>query len=139
MWICPLCERKFVNTNQRHSCNDKELADFLYNKSKHTVDLFWNFIRQYEEIGTITINPTKSAIALAADLRIAYIIQLGRNFIDVVFAFQEPYHDNLCFRKIAQVPGTSQYNHHLRIMTSDDVNDEVKRFMKLAYQTGKKS
>jgi len=65
--------------------------------------------------------------------RIAYITQLGKNFIHVVFPFEQSYDDNLCFQKIAQVPGDDkQYNHHLRILSKEDINDEVKKFMKLA-------
>jgi hypothetical protein len=54
--------------------------------------------------------------------------------VDIVFPFDKPYDDNLCFRKIAQVPGTQQFNHHLRLMNKDDVNKEVLHFMKLAYE-----
>jgi hypothetical protein len=75
-------------------------------------------------------------IAVAAKTRIAYIIRLGKNFVDVVFPFDKPYPDNLCFRKIAQVPGQQQYNHHFRMQENGDVNAEVKKFMKLAYLAG---
>ncbi len=137
MWTCPFCKQQFVDTNQAHSCNDKVLGDFLNKKSEHTLSLFWHFISQYQLMGEITIHPTQSMIALAAKTRIAYIIRLGKDFVDVVFPFSEPYNDNLCFHKIAQVPGTSQYNHHLRITHKEDVNAEVKKFMKMALKEGK--
>ena len=136
MWTCPLCGQTFVNNGQVHSCGDKELDDFLGNKSEHTISLFWHFVDTYQHIGKVTIHPTNSMIALAAKTRIAYVIQLGKKFVDVVFPFDKPYHDNLCFRKIAQVPGQQQFNHHLRIQEKEDVNPEVKRFMKLAYEKG---
>jgi len=137
MWICPQCQQKFVNTNQVHSCNDRVLDDFLYKKSSDTVSLFWHFIEVYQQIGKVTIHPAKTMIAVAAKTRIAYVINLGRNFVDVVFPFERPYTDNLCFRKIAQVPGQEQYNHHLRLMQPGDINAEVRKFMKLAYDGGK--
>lgn len=136
MWICPLCGQQFVNANQVHSCGDKVLADFLYNKSDYTVSLFWHFVDCYQQIGKVTIHPTKSMIAFAAKTRIAYVIQLGKNFVDVVFPFDKPYPDNLCFRKIAQVPGQQQFNHHFRMLHIEDVNREVKKYMKLAYTLG---
>jgi hypothetical protein len=137
MWICPHCHQKFVNNNQVHSCGDTVLDDFLNDKSSHTVSLFWHFVDVFQEMGKVTIHPTKSMIAFAAKTRIAYVIQLGKNFVDIVFPFQQPYHENLCFRKIAQVPGQQQYNHHLRMMQKGDINGEVKKFMKLAYDLGK--
>jgi len=132
MWTCPICNQKFVRNNQSHSCKDKELSDFLAGKSEHTIGLFWNFIEAYQQIGKITVHPTKSMIAIAAKTRVAYITRLGKDFMDVTFPFDRPYTDNLCFTKIAQVPGTSQYNHHFRMMNVGDINKEVKKFMKLA-------
>jgi hypothetical protein len=137
MWICPSCGQRFVNNGQVHSCGDKQLDDFLGNKSAHTVSLFWHFVSTYKHVGKVTIHPTKSMIAIAAKTRIAYVIQLGKNFVDIVFPFDQPYPDNLCFRKIAQVPGQQQFNHHLRLETESDLNAEVKRFMKIAYEKGK--
>jgi hypothetical protein len=136
MWTCPLCRQNFVNTNQVHSCGDKVLDDFLYKKSDYTVSLFWHFVECYRQIGKVTVHPTKSMIAIASTTRIAYVIQLGKNFIDVVFPFDKAYSDNLCFRKIAQVPGQQQFNHHFRMLHKEDLNKEVKKFMKLAYTLG---
>jgi hypothetical protein len=137
MWICPYCHQKFVNNNQVHSCGDKVLDDFLQNKSAHTISLFWHFVEAFQQIGKVTIHPTKTMIAFAARTRIAYVIRLGKDFVDVVFPFKTPFEDNLCFRKIAQVPGQQQYNHHFRMMESSDVNAEVRNFMKMAYNMGK--
>lgn len=136
MYTCPLCGQQFVHSNQVHSCNDKTLADYLTGKTEHTVSLFWHFVRQYQEIGKVTIHPTKSMIAVAAKTRIAYITRLGRNFVDVTFPFDKAYTDNLCFQKIAQVPGTRQFNHHFRMQDKEDINEEVLHFMKLAYERG---
>jgi hypothetical protein len=133
MWTCPVCKQQFVNTNQTHSCKDKVLSDFLKDKSEHTVSLFWYFVERSQEMGNVTVNPTKSMIAFAAKTRFAYIVRLGKNFMDVVFPFDKPYNDNLCFKKIAQVPGTNQYNHHFRMLRKEDINKEVLHYMKLAY------
>jgi hypothetical protein len=136
MWTCPHCKQRFVNTNQVHSCGDKVLDDFLKGKSEHTVSLFWHFVQCYKELGDVTIHPTKSMIAFAAKTRFAYVIRLGKDFVDVVLPFSKPYNDNTCFHKIAQVPGSEQYNHHLRLVSSDDINKEVKGFMKMALKEG---
>jgi hypothetical protein len=133
MWTCPLCNQSFKNKNQQHSCVDKLLQDFLNGKSEHTISLFHYFIEQYNRIGKITVHPTKTMIALAAKKRMVYITQLGKNFVHIVFPFDKPYHDNLCFQKIAQVPGTQQFNHHFRMYLKEDINEEVISYMKLAY------
>ena len=110
----------------------KGLDDHLHGKSEHTVALFLHFVAEYKKLGDIHIHPTKSMIAIGAKKNVAYVTRLGKDFVDVVFPFDRPYNDNLCFKKIAQVPGQQQYNHHLRLMRTEDVNKEVKKFMKMA-------
>ncbi len=133
MWTCPICKQQFKNTDQIHSCNDKTLADFLKGKSPMTIELFWHFVESFQQFGLVTMHPTKSMIGFAANKRMAYVTRLGKNFVDITFPFTEPHNDNLCFHKIAQVPGQQQFNHHFRMYSEDDLNEEVLRFMKLAY------
>jgi hypothetical protein len=114
--------------------DDNQLSDFLTGKSEHTLALFNHFLNQYNTIGEVKAVPLKSMIGLDnGHKRIAYIIQLGKNFIHVVFPFKQEHPDNLCFQKIAQVPGQQQFNHHFRMLNIDDVNEEVLVFMRLAY------
>ncbi len=114
---------------------NKTIDHFLEGKTAHTQELFSFFIDEYKKIGTTTVHPAKTMIGIANNTkRIAWITQLGKNFIHVVFPFTKPYPDNLCFTKIAQVPGDAkQFNHHFRMYLKEDINDEVKSFMKLAF------
>ena len=137
MWTCPVCQREFSINNQVHSCRERDLADFLQGKSTHTIELFDHLITEYLQIAPIKVYPTKSMIALGARVNFAYVTQLGKNFIDVVFPFNEIHDDNLCFTKIKTVPGTNDHNHHFRMYFKDDINDEVKKYMKMAYERGK--
>ena len=116
----------------------KSLDYFLKGKSQHTLDLFNYFVKQYNEVGKITLRSTKTMITISTSRKgIGYITQLGKDFIHVVFPFKKPYPDNLCFQKIAQVPGDSrQFNHHFRMYNKDDINKEVVKFMTLAYTLG---
>jgi hypothetical protein len=110
-----------------------ELKAFLQGRPPHTVELFDHFVHTYGQLGTIRVLPAKTMIGIANEhKRIAWITQLGRNFIHVIFPFRQAYEDNLCFQKIAQVPGTAQFNHHFRMYATDDLNDEVIRYMILA-------
>lgn len=114
-----------------------ELEEFLQEKSAHARELFAYFVAQYQKIAPVTVHPAKSMIGIATPRkRICYVTQIGKDFIHVVFPFETPYPDNLCFQKIAQVPGQKQYNHHFRMYSKDDLNAEVKGFMKLAHKAG---
>jgi hypothetical protein len=119
----------------KSSTSDKTLDDFLNLKSEYTVALFHHFVSEYKKIGSVTVHPAKTMIGIAtARKRIVYITQLGKDFVHMVFPFDKAYSENLCFQKIAQVPGDTQHNHHFRMYLKEDVNTEVKKFMRLAYQ-----
>ncbi|WP_345951127.1 hypothetical protein ABDD95_06665 [Mucilaginibacter sp. PAMB04274] len=123
--------------NFTQSAGDTELiAAFLNGKSEQTLALFHYFVQQYARLGNIMLHPTKTMIAIGhPDKRVAWITQLGKNFIHVVFPFKEAYYDNLCFTKIGLVPGsTSQVNHHFRMYSTDDLTDEVLKFMRLSLE-----
>jgi predicted transport protein len=130
MWICPICSREFANTNQVHSCRERNLGDFLQGKSAHTVELFDYLVEELLAMAPIKVYPTKSMIAFGLRTNFAYVTQLGKNFIDVVFPFNEIYADNLCFSKIKTVPGTNQHNHYFRMYLKEDINEEVRKYMR---------
>lgn len=122
--------------------NSKSATDsldaFLAGKSAHAVNLFNHFVAEFLKIGPVAILPAKTMIGIAtARKRVVYVTQFGRNFIHVVFPFEQPFPDNLCFQKIAKVPGTEkQFNHHFRMLANEDVNAEVRKFMRLALREG---
>lgn len=122
--------------NKYNTDDTKHLAEFLTGKSEYTLALFDHFISEFQKVGQVTIHPAKSMIGIAnAHKRVVYVTQLGKNFIHVVFPFKERFEDNLCFQKIAQVPGDMQQNHHFRMLHKEDVNDEVRKFMRMAYES----
>lgn len=107
------------------------VEDFLEGKNDHTRALFQHFVNTFQQLAPVTLYPTKTMIGISdGERRVAWITALGKNFVHVVFPFARPHPDNLCFIKIAQVPGTNQYNHHFRMQATEDVNEEVVQFMK---------
>ena len=107
-------------------------------KTELTRELYSHLLDEFHKVGKISVIPAKTMIGIATSRkRIAYVTQLGKNFVHVVFPFEKAYTDNLCFQKIAQVPGdVKQFNHHFRMRAKEDVNDEVRKFMKLAFKLG---
>ncbi len=116
--------------------SNKTVEDFLIGKPGYTRELFNHFVNEFMKVGHVTLHPAKTMIGISnGEKRIAWITQFGKNFIHVVFPFTKPFNDNLCFTKIAQVPGDArQYNHHFRMLYPEDVNQEVLQFMKMAYE-----
>lgn len=96
--------------------------------------LLEHFIKNFERLGSLEIQATKSMIGISnGNKKVAWITQIGKDFIHVVFPFKKEYTDQLCFQKIARVPGNSvQFNHHFRMLFEEDVNSEVLRYMTMA-------
>ena len=114
--------------------NEIELQRFLNGKSAHTLALFDHFISEFQKIGPVTLYPAKTMIGISnGRKRIVYITRLGKDFLLVVFPFKRRYDDNLCFEKISQVPSDEQCNHYFRMLRAEDVNDELRTYMSIAY------
>ncbi|NQX42950.1 hypothetical protein SAMN05421820_113205 [Pedobacter steynii] len=117
--------------------SDQAIADFLQNKSAASIALLDKLVATFKEIGAVEFHAAKTMIAFSARINFAYVIQMGKDFIDIVLPFKQPYEDNLCFRKIKAVPGSDDYNHHLRIYLPEDLNEEVVGYLRMAYENGK--
>ena len=124
-----------ANTQIVNISDEIKISQFLAGKSAHTLMLYHHFLKEFEKIGEISVEATKTMIGISnGHKRIAWVTQFGKNFIHIVFPFREAYLDNLCFQKVAQIPGSTQFNHHLRVLNMEDINEEVLSFMRIAYQ-----
>ena len=110
-----------------------QITDFLNGKTEYTLSLFRFFIDRLNCFGFVNLSSTKTMIVFNSTVKFAYVTQLGKNFVHVVLPFNKAFDDNLCFSKIANVPGSNQFNHHLRIYSVEDLNNEVDHFLKLAF------
>lgn len=116
---------------------DSGISSFLQNKSVHSITLFEGLLRLFQEIGDVNLHASKTMISISNRINFAYVIQMGKDFIDVVLPFKQAYEDNYCFRKIKKVPASNDYNHHLRIYLLEDLNEELLTFLKMAYEKGR--
>ena len=139
MWKCPICSQEFVHKNSNHSCKDKTVEDFFVRKPIEMRLLFDYFISEYRQIGEFKLHPAKARIGFAAQIRFGYLKYIGKDFIDIAFTFNKAYRDNLCFYRIGEVPGGKYFQHYLRLMRKEDINEEVKIYMKMALDFGNRA
>ena len=111
---------------------DPELVKFTSGKSDVTLSLLSHFLNACSQQAAVSVSPAKTMISVGTGKGKVWITQLGRNFVHIVFPFKEQYPDNLCFQKIAQVPGQNQYNHHFRMYSKEDLNEEVLSYLRKA-------
>jgi hypothetical protein len=135
MWLCPKCKARFYNKNQSHSCGDFSLQKFLTNRPEASINLFRHFLSEYRKIGPFDLHVVKTRVALLTKMRFCAINKMARDYIDVHLVLTQPFVEQDCFRKIENI-GDRFFVHHLRIKSKENINREVKKFMKLAYDTG---
>jgi hypothetical protein len=130
--INALCLALIMHENSMD--NYRHLSAFSIIRSAHALMLFDHFIVELQKIGIVSINPHKTMISIVNPHKgVAYITQAGKNFIHIVFPFKQRYDDNLCFQRIQEVPGRNVIYHHFRMLNKEDVNDEVRKFIRIAY------
>ena len=134
MWTCPKCGHKFYNKNQSHSCGNYSVDSFLNGKAEKAIDLFNYFISEYRKVGDFELDPVKTRVALLTKMRFCSINKIGKDFIDIHFVLTEPY-NNTCFYRIENLADRF-FVHHLKISDRANINAEIIRFMKLAYDVG---
>lgn len=135
MWTCPKCKHRFYNKNQSHSCGNYTVADFLKGQTEKAIDLFNDFVAEYRKIGEFELHPVKTRVALLRKMRFCSINKLGKDFIDVHFVLTQPYEDNSCFYRIENLANRF-FVHHLKIHERKNINAEVRKYMRLAYDIG---
>jgi hypothetical protein len=102
-------------------------------KSAYALTLFEHFIAELKSIGPVNIHAHKTMITLAnSHKKFAYITHAGKGFLHIVFHLKRRYDGNLCFTRIQEVPGRRILYHHFRMLQKDDINDEVRGFMRIA-------
>jgi hypothetical protein len=100
-------------------------------------DLFHRFIAEYRKIGDLELHPVKTRVALLTQMRFCSVNKIVPDFIDIHFVLTQPYPDNTCFYRIENL-GNRFFLHHARIYDVTDIDDELRMYMALAYETGER-
>jgi hypothetical protein len=135
MWTCPKCGHQFFNKNQSHSCGGYTVDDFLKGKSAQSVALFHDFLSQYRKIGPFDLHPVKTRVALLTQMRFCSINKIGTDHIDIHLVLTQLFEDTACFYKIDNLANRF-FVHHARLYNKDNITDELKKYMAMAYEVG---
>ena len=77
-----------------------QLKEFLNGKTEYTLSLFRFFIDELNTFGVFEVEATKTMIALKSTVQFAYVTHLGKNFIHIVLPFNQPFDNQLCYKKL---------------------------------------
>ena len=136
MWTCPVCGALFKNKNASHSCGDYSVEKFLEGKPEEMKKLFWIVIDEFRKFGPITLHPAKTRVALMLQVRFASINRINKDAI-LCHLWLKRKPDSKKFYRI-DVFNRNDFVCHFKITNRDFIDTEVRKYMKQAYENGKR-
>ena len=134
MWTCPRCKARFVQRNLSHSCVKTTVREFFAGKPAAGVAHAKALIAALRAIGPVTLHPVKTRIAFMVDVRFGAINRISAASIRGHLWLKEQ-HASDRFLEIEKL-GKSDYLYHFTISDEQPIDDELRRFLALAYANG---
>jgi hypothetical protein len=135
LWICPKCQRKFARAHQWHSCASFTIVQYLDGKPPEIVALFDRLVEMAKACGSVIVSPTKSMVLFKARTTFAEI-KAKKDRLDIQLVFDKRV-KNSRFTKVS-TPWPGCIVHSLQVQESDELDDQVAGWLKLAYETNLK-
>jgi len=134
LWKCPKCRRYFINVNMPHSCGRYSVERFLAGKSVHAIALYQRFCNLVHECGPVHIAPAKTRIGFQVRMIFAAVNKLSNQSLDAHVVLTRRL-DGPRFRRIEMMTPKC-YVHHFRIESLDELDGQVKNWLREAYKVG---
>lgn len=132
-WRCPQCGRRFRQRTREHSCDVRSLASHLDRASPPVKELATVVLDTLADIGPHAVVPVKTMIVVRAASNFAGLV-MRRNSVDVAF-FLPRMLNSTRIHKIEKV-GPSKYAHHTRLTSIGDVDAQLIKWLREAYEVG---
>jgi hypothetical protein len=129
-----MCGQRFVTRNMPHSCEVVALDRFFESAAPALRDLFERFVDAARESGPVTVNATKSRIALQVRMRFAGILRPRKQFLLANFVLTRPV-ESPRLARVEYVP-PYYYVHRLRLHEPADIDAELRGWLAEAYEVG---
>jgi ABC-type antimicrobial peptide transport system permease subunit len=134
LWRCPACGQTFVSRNMPHSCQVVGLDAFFAGAAPVLRDLFDRFVATAGAGGPLTVNATKSRVALQVRMRFAGIDRPRKAHLVANFVLTRPLASPRLMRVEPLAP--YYYVHRLRLREPADVDAELAGWLAEAYGVG---
>jgi hypothetical protein len=133
LWKCPDCGRRFANRNQTHTCGLHTLEEHFVGRPPIVIETYQALEAAVRDVGEVIVLPEKTRIAFQVRMSFA-AAKLRRGWVDahVVLARRV---DNPRFRKV-ETFSPRNHLHQFRVATPEEVDDEVRAWLREAYAVG---
>jgi hypothetical protein len=133
LWTCPECGSQFVNRNQYHSCSTHTVDEVFAGRPRWVRELFDEVRAMVEANGPVKIVAYKDRIAFMVRVRFAGATPRS-GWLDVSMWLPERVASSRWHRIETISPIATV--HVLRISAADQLDDEIRSWLALAYAVG---
>lgn len=134
LWTCPNCGRQFINSNMPHSCGRYSVSKFLAGKSPPAISLYQHFSALVRDCGPVLIAPAKTRIGFQVRMIFAAVNKLSDHGLEAHVVLTRRLKTPR-FRRIETLTPKCHV-HHFRIESLDELDDEVRDWLREAYEVG---
>ena len=130
LWRCPNCGRKFVRTNQAHSCRRSRVENHFEFKNFRLSQTFEVLLAKLRNLGPLRIDAVRSSINLISKYHFGGV-QVHRDHLTIGFLSQRTINDKRIQK--AEKVGTQKFIHFVKIRTPDEVDKKLVKWLANAY------
>jgi hypothetical protein len=135
LWRCPKCGREFVFRTREHSCTITTVEEHLAKTTPEMRELYAELERWLEALDGCKITPVKTAIIFSTRVSFGGLgVQkkaLTLNFfLDRVLKHRR-------VKRVAMM-GPNKFSYQLKLQTLADFDDQVRRWLREAYELTQK-
>ena len=133
LWTCPRCGHRFVTRNMYHSCVRVRITDHFRGKDPLVRKLYQSFRQMVKRCGPVTVYANMTGIVFQARVRFTGVAP-KKHWLDGAFWLKRRVENPRFYRIEAIPPG--DYIHRFRLKTLSDVDRELAKFVREAYDVG---
>lgn len=118
----------------QHSCGKYSVKDFLTGKSRHATALYKHFSALVSDCGPVRIAPAKTRVGFQVRMIFAAVNKLNDHWLEAHVVLTRRL-ESPRFKRIETMTPRC-YVHHFRIESLSDLDEEVKDWLREAYDVG---
>ena len=127
--ICPKCERPIAAPKSWHYCAKVDIDSLFERKEDIVLQLFDRIAELVGSWPGVAFSATKACIVFVSD-KTFLIIKPMKKALDMHFSLPEPQEDEAVYKCVKY---NGRWVHYIRLHTEADLNKDVLRLIRLAY------
>ncbi|MBV6645070.1 MAG: hypothetical protein KI790_06460 [Cyclobacteriaceae bacterium] len=129
MWTCPVCDRKFKNTNQYHICTNKDVGELFMDKSDELVLAFDRIANEVMAWKPNYMGASTNAVVFT-NHKAWLIVRPMQKELDVKFYHRDEIDADWIKRRVKY---PNKYAYHLRVADECQIDREFMQLLRQGY------